>query len=303
LLAAPALAACRAAAGPQTIRIGYQKNGVLLLARPRGGLEAALRPLGPVKVEWIEFLAGPPLLEATRAGAIDIGGVGDTPPIFAQSAGAPVVAVIVPAASPIRALRDLKAARVGLTKGSSSHLLLIQALRLVGLTMADVRPIYLAPPDAASAFASGSIDAWAIWDPYLIMAEHRAPTRTLVDRGALPPSCAYLIAYRPFAGRAPQLLAAVLDELAVQSAWGDAHADQAAAIISARTGIPDDIAILCMRRAPLALEPITPQIVARQQAAADIFRAQDFIPAPVAVKDAIWTGWRPVASPSAGAPT
>ena len=307
LMAAPAIAGCRPSAAAQTIRIGYQKNGVLLLARARGGLEAALKPLGPVKVEWIEFVAGPPLLEAMRAGAIDIGGVGDTPPIFAQSAGAPVVyaaavpdadaaeAVIAPAASPIRTLLDIRGARVGLTKGSSSHLVLIQALASIGLTMADVRPIYLAPPDAASAFASGSIDAWAIWDPYLAMAEQRAPTRTLVNRGALPPSCAYLIAYRPFAERAPRLLAAVLDQLAAQSAWGNAHVDEAAGIIAARTGIPKDIAVLCLKRAPLALKPVTPDIVARQQAAADIFLAQSFIPAPVMGKDAVWTGWRPTA--------
>lgn len=305
LIAAPAVAACHPTAAVQTIRIGYQKNGVLLLARARRGLEEALKPLGPVKVEWIEFVAGPPLLEAMRAGAIDIGGVGDTPPIFAQSAGAPVVyaaavpdadtaeAVITPAASPIRTLRDVQGARVGLTKGSSSHLLLIQALASVGLTMADVRPTYLAPPDAASAFASGSIDAWAIWDPYLAMAEQRAPTRTLVNRGGLPPSCAYLIAYRPFAERSPRLLAAVLDQLAKQSAWGNAHLAEAAAIIAARTGIPKDIAALCLKRAPLALKPVTPDIVARQQAAADIFHVQGFIPAPVVVRDAVWSGWRP----------
>ena len=305
LAGAALLAACRPLGAGATVRIGYQKSGVLLLARARGGIEAALKSFGPVKVEWIEFVAGPPLIEAMRAGAIDIGAVGDTPPIFAQSAGAPIVyaaavpdadaaeAVIAPAASPIRSLRDLKGAKVGLTKGSSSHLLLIQALASVGLTMADVKATYLAPPDAASAFASGAIQAWAIWDPYLALAQQRAPTRTLVDRGDLPKSCAYIIAYRPFAERSPKLLSAVLDFRAAESAWGNAHVDEAGRIVADRTGIPKDIAVLTLRRAPLILKPVTPDIVARQQAAADIFHAQGFIPAPVAVKDAVWTGWRP----------
>jgi len=69
------LAACRPKAGPVRVRIGYQKSGVLLLAKARGGLEAALAGVGPVAVEWIEFVAGPPMLEAMRARAIDIGAV------------------------------------------------------------------------------------------------------------------------------------------------------------------------------------------------------------------------------------
>jgi sulfonate transport system substrate-binding protein len=308
VLAAGFLTACHPALPAARVRIGYQKSGVLLLANARGGIDAALAALGPVKVDWVEFVAGPPMLEAMRAGAIDIGAVGDTPPIFAQAAGAPIVyaaavpnadaaeAVIVPAASKIRDLRGVRGLKVGLTKNSSSHLLLIEALASVGLTMADVQPVYLAPPDAASAFANGSIDAWAIWDPFLALAQQRAPTRTLIDRGALPRSNAFIIALRPFAERSAKVLAGVLDFLAAESAWGNAHVDQAAAIITGRTGIPKDIAALALRRAPLALTPMTPAVVARQQAAADILRAQGFIKDRIAVQDAVWSGWRPASS-------
>ena len=306
-LAAGALAACHPKAAPTTLRIGYQKSGALLLAWARGGLEKALEPLGPVKIDWVQFVAGPPLLEAMRAGAIDIGAVGDAPPIFAQAAGAPIVyaaavpnadaaeAVIVPEKSPLRTLKDIKGARVGLTKASSSHLLLIEALGSVGLTMADVQPKFLAPPDAASAFASGDLDAWAIWDPYLALAEHREPTRTLINRGGLQRSNSFILAWLSFAERSPKLLAAVLDFLNAESAWGDAHVDEAARIVAAQTGVPADISALTLRRAPLALQPMTPEVVAREQAAADIFLSQGFIPHPIKVADAVWTGWRPSA--------
>ena len=302
-LAAGAVAACQSK-GPAALRIGYQKSGVLLLAWARGGLEAALRRVGPVKIEWVQFVAGPPMLEAMRAGAIDIGAVGDAPPIFAQAANAPIVyaaavpnadaaeAVIVPAGSAIRTLPQIKGARVGLTKGSSSHLLLIEALKSVGLSMADVRSSFLAPPDAASAFASGAIDAWAIWDPFLALAEHRSPTRTLIDRGGLAHSSSFILAYRPFAQRAPQLLSAVLDFLAEESAWGDAHITESAQIITAQTGVPADISALVLRRAPLAIQPMTADVVAREQAAADIFHEQGFIPNRITVQDAVWSGWR-----------
>jgi len=304
-LAAALVGACAPKAAAIKIRIGYQKSGVLLLARARGGLEADLAALGPVSVEWNEFVAGPPMLEAMRAGAIDIGAVGDAPPIFAQSAGDPIVyaaavpnadaaeAVIVPAASPIRSLHDLKGLKVGLTKGSSSHLLLLEALKSAGMTMADIKPIYLAPPDAASAFSSGDVDAWTIWDPYLALAQHRAPTRTLIDRGQLPPSNSFILAYGPFAEGSPKALSAVLDFLAAESSWGDAHVEDAAQILSARTGIPLDISEQTLRRAPLELRPLDAFAVTRQQAAADAFYAQGFIPAPIRVQSAVWTGWRP----------
>lgn len=299
------LGAAGCARRPRRLRIGYQKGGVLLLARARGGLETALGRFGPVSLEWVEFVAGPPMLEAMRAGAIDIGAVGDTPPIFAQAAGAPIVyaaavpnadaaeAVIVPARSPIRSVAQLRGARIGLTKNSSSHLLMIEALETAGLTMRDVLPAFLSPPDAAGAFASGAVDAWAIWDPFLALAQARAPTRTLIDRGRLRPSNSFIVAFAPFAAREPRLLAATLDFLASVSAWENANVDAAAAIIAARTGLPIDVAVLTLRRAPFALRPVDAIVAARQQSAADIFHREGFIPRPVVVKDAVWSGWTP----------
>ncbi|AOX16123.1 hypothetical protein [Kozakia baliensis] len=39
-----------------------------------------------VPVEWSEFVAGPQLLQAISAGAIDLGQTGDAPPVFAAAA-------------------------------------------------------------------------------------------------------------------------------------------------------------------------------------------------------------------------
>ena len=74
----------------KTIHIGFQKYGKLVLLKGRGTLEEKLKVLG-YKVAWTEFPSGPPLLEALNVGAIDFGITGETPPIFAQAAGAPLV--------------------------------------------------------------------------------------------------------------------------------------------------------------------------------------------------------------------
>ena len=44
-----------------------------------------------MEVKWFEFQAGPPILEAMNAGSVSLGMTGDSPPIFAQSAGAEIV--------------------------------------------------------------------------------------------------------------------------------------------------------------------------------------------------------------------
>ena len=70
--------------------------------RQRRGLETLLNPLG-IDVRWAEFQFGPPILEAMRVGSVDIGLVGDTPPIFAQAAKSDLLYV---AAVPSRRLGD-----------------------------------------------------------------------------------------------------------------------------------------------------------------------------------------------------
>jgi sulfonate transport system substrate-binding protein len=65
------------------IRIGYQKNGVLVIARQQATLEKHFASQG-IAVTWLEFSSGPPMLEAMNVGSIDYGAVGDSPPIFAQ---------------------------------------------------------------------------------------------------------------------------------------------------------------------------------------------------------------------------
>ena len=123
-----------------------------------------------------------------NVGSVDYGAVGDSPPIFAQSAGAAIVyaagqpitngqGILVPAASPIRGIADLKGKRVGFTKGSSAHNMVVQTLEKAGLSYADITPVYLTPPDAGPAFANGSIDTWAIWDPYYAIGQAKAGRR------------------------------------------------------------------------------------------------------------------------------
>jgi sulfonate transport system substrate-binding protein len=183
----------------ETLRIGYQRYGTLILLKERGSLEQRLAPLGWT-VQWKLFVAGPQLLEALNAGALDFGITGETPPIFAQAAGAPIAyvgvepsapqgeAILVPSGSRLQSVAELTGKRVALNKGSNVHYLLVRALEAAGLHWSDIRPVSLSPADAPAAFQAGDVDAWVIWDPYMSAAETNLGARVLRDGAGLAPN-------------------------------------------------------------------------------------------------------------------
>jgi sulfonate transport system substrate-binding protein len=288
----------RAEAGVKEIRVGYQKNGVLVIARQQATLEKHFTPQG-IDVKWVEFSSGPPMLEAINVGSVDYGAVGDSPPIFAQAAGAAIVyaagqpitngqGILVPANSAIRGIADLKGRRVGFTKGSSAHNIVVQTLEKAGLTYADITPVYLTPPDAGPAFANGSIEAWAIWDPYFAIGESKQNGRILVNASEITKTNSFYIANRDFAKVHGPVLQQIIDVTASTAKWAESHRDEVAKSLSAVTGIPLDIQTVAANRSAFAVGPVTDDIIATQQGVADRFFKLGLIPRPVAVRDAVW---------------
>jgi sulfonate transport system substrate-binding protein len=279
-------------------RIGYQKNGVLVIARQQEVLEKRLAKYG-VSVKWVEFSSGPPMLEAMNAGAVDFGQVGDTPPIFAQAGGAAIVyvagqpitngqGILVRPDSNIATLSDLKGKRVGVAKGSSAHNVTVAALEKARLSFNDITPVYLSPPDAAAAFARGDIDAWAIWDPYFAIGELKGGGRVLVQASEIAKTNSFYIANRGFAARQPQLLRDVIDALSDTALWAEAHRDQIARALTDVTGVDIEIQTVAAQRSSFAIGKITDDIIATQQAVADRFYRLGLIPRPIVLREAVW---------------
>lgn len=296
----PGFARC-ACAQPATteIRIGYQKNGVLVIARQRRTLEDHFGPQN-IGVKWVEFSSGPPMLEAMNVGRIHYGAVGDSPPIFAQAAGAAIVyaagqpttngqGILVPHDSSIRTLTDLKGKRIGFTKGSSAHNVVLLALAKAGLSYADITPVYLTPPDAGPAFAQGSIDAWSIWDPYLAIGELKQNGRILLNASDVGRTHSFYIANREFAQRNRQILKQIIDVTSATAQWAEQHRDEVAQSLAAVTGIALDIQTIAANRSSFAVGLITDDIIATQQGVADRFHQLGLIPRPIVVRDAVWT--------------
>lgn len=291
-VAAAVLGHARAA---DTVRIGYQKNGSLVILRRQRTLEAQ-----GMAVQWVEFNAGPPLLEALNAGAVDFGATGDTPPIFAQAAGADLLyvgaqpirgenhAVLVRDNSPVRTLADLRGRRVAFTRGSSAHNVVVKALAKAGLTLGDVQPVALLPADAAAAFRQGSIDAWSIWDPFLAIAQQDPATRVLAQATAVAPSNSFFLARRAWAERAPAQVFALLDAINGAAAWARANPDALSGLMAEVTGVPIEAQRVAAPRGVYAVQPMDDTAIAQQQDIADTFARLRIIPVRIDVRRAVW---------------
>ena len=288
------------AAEPGVLRIGYQKNGILVVAKQRNVIEERLAKLGHA-VRWIEFSFGPPLLEALSLDGIDFGQTGDAPPIFAQAAKSSLVyaaaqenggsgsAILLPKGSTLGTLADLKGKRVAFAKASSAHNLTVAALEKVGLTYGDIEPVTLAPADAAAAFSRGSIDAWTIWDPYYAIAEGGEGVRVLATAKDIARQNNFFLASRAFAESRGAVLAEVIDVLGEVARWCGDNRPAVAELLSKGTGVPLAATRRAVDRTDYVIGPMNDRVAGEQQAIADRFHGLKLIPKPIRVADAVWT--------------
>lgn len=283
---------------PKLLRIGFQKSASLLtLLKAEGTLEKRLAAKG-IEVKWVEFPAGPQLLEGLNVGAIDFGYVGEAPPIFAQAAGANFVyvgheetapraeALIVQKDSPIRSVADLKGKKIALNKGSNVHYLLVKLLEKNGLKYSDIQPTFLPPADARAAFERGSVDAWVIWDPYTAAAQQQIGARILADGSGVVNNYAFFLAERQFASQRGDVIKDLFEVLQQTGQWINGNYKPAAAKLAPLQGLDPQVVEQTIRNYSNLVKPISPSVIEAQQKLGDTFFELKLIPKPVVVKDA-----------------
>ena len=292
------LSACSKKEESITLNIGYQKYGLLPIIKARGDLDKALKNKG-VNVKWVEFPAGPQLLEGLNVGSVVFGEAGEAPPIFAQAANANLVyianqpkaplaeALIVPKDSSIKSIQDLKGKRVVLNKGSNVHYLLLKVLEANHLKLDDIQVVYLPPADARAAFEKGAVDAWVIWDPFYAAAEKQLGAKVIATGENLVSNHQFYLADRKFAEQHPDILKAVVNELNTTTQWVSQHQSDAARLLEKPTGLPLDVLNTSISRMGFGVAPISSEVAKEQQYVADAFYQQKIIPNKINIQAAI----------------
>jgi sulfonate transport system substrate-binding protein len=235
-----------------TLNVGDQKGT---------GAEALLEASGllktlPFKVNWDDFTSGPPILEAASAGSVDIGGVGDAPPVFAASGGEGIVvvgarevptgdqdAVVVPKGSSITSISQLKGKKIAYGSGSSANYQLLTVLSTAGLTTKDVNLVNLQPAPALAAFTSGSVDAWDIWPPYVQQVVTQDGAKVVAEGTQYGSPYSFEVASKS-AVADPAKAAAIEDYLTVLDkayVWAQKNPDSWGAAWAAASGLPASV--------------------------------------------------------------
>ncbi|MFC8125574.1 ABC transporter substrate-binding protein [Streptomyces sp. NPDC057302] len=299
--------------GSLTLNVGDQK----------GGSEAVLRAAGELddlkyKIRWSTFTSGPPLLEAVNAKAVDIGAVGNTPPVFAAGANSKISvvaathgtasgeAILVPDDSPLKKPQDLKGKSVAVAQGSSAHYQLIASLKKAGLGLEDVKVKYLQPADALAAFTSGKVDAWSVWDPYTSQVLEGKQGRVLTDGDGLVNGLNFQVA-APDALQDKKKAAAVDDylrRLRKAQAWVYDHPEAWAKVWAKDTGLPYEVALAAVKRSNGTRVPVAvdKNVVTSEQEIADTFTDQKLIPRRIDFGDFVDTRFNGSLPPSTSKP-
>jgi sulfonate transport system substrate-binding protein len=284
----------------KVFRIGYQSAGDLVKARKV--LEKKLEPLG-VTIEWAQFAQGPQLMEAMNVGKIDFGAVGESPPIFAQAAGADIVYVIgtkntpltakatiiaVPPESPIQKLEDIKGQEVYFQKGSASHYFIVRALQEIGLTIKDIKVKSAPTVETRGAFIEGKIPVWVSNDPHYAIAEDLGRIRVIKDGVGLDSPGAYYVARKQFALENLGLLKVVIEELQALDLWAEANRGEVTEVLVKELKLKPSVAEkVVARRTYAGRRGLTPQLIKEQQRVADLFFDEKVIPKKIDIKDAL----------------
>ena len=281
-----------AAAVPDLSKVKLVLGDQVKLLRTKAEAAGVLDGL-PYQIEWASFQGAAPLFEAVVSGDVDTAMAADTPALAAAAGGARIklvaasvsaptgVAILVPAGSPIHSVAELKGRNVIVSsaRGSVAHYLLFGALREAGLQITDVNAGFMLPSDAAVAFSSGKIEAWATFGSYQANAEiHGA--RILRDGvginsgiGVIAASDAALADVGKRAA-----LADVLRRLALSNVWANEHPQEYGAVFQRLTGLPSDVAKLSVSRDRPQLRAIDTEIVRQLQLVADTFFSAKLFP-------------------------
>jgi sulfonate transport system substrate-binding protein len=278
LAAGLALGSVGLASAQTTLRVGDQKGNSQAVMEAAGVLKDV-----PYRIEWKEFPAAAPLLEALSAGAIETGLVGDAPFTFAAAANVPVkaiaavrqsregLAVLVPDQSAIRSFDDLRGKKIATGRGSIGHQLILAALESRGWQASDVQIVFLAPSDAKVAYSQGSVDAWSTWEPYVSQEEVLFKSRRVITAEGITPGIGFQVATPAAIRDKRPELEDFVRRLAAARAWSQGNVKSYAETWGKLMNIPTAVPLNWLARAKIRIVPIDDGVVADEQKTIDLY--------------------------------
>jgi sulfonate transport system substrate-binding protein len=271
-----------------TLRVGDQAGTGAQALLTSSGLIKKL----PFKIQFADFTSGPPMLQAMSGGSLDVGGVGNAPPVFAAAGGAKIkivgalsnnpdsAALLVPQGSKATSIAQLKGKKIAVAQGSSADYHLIWALKKAGLSPKDVTLEYLQPAQALAAFSSGAVDAWDVWSPFIEQAVAQSHGRIISNGDGETANFSYLVASQSALKNAAtsKEITTYLKTLNQAHRWANSHPAAWAATWAKATGLPVSVMTKAAKDDTQTPVPVDSKISAAEQSLVDTFSGVGLIP-------------------------
>lgn len=265
----------RIALGTQDTTINCATGGLLI--RELKLLEKYLPIDGKYKdakyeIEWKNFTSGAPLTNEMVAGKLDFGAMADFPGSFNgvahEAAGKRSLfisvlsgsikgsgnGIVVPAASPVQSISELKGKTISVPFASTAHGMLLRAVKAQGWDLdKDVRIIAQAPEIAGSALKSNRIDAHADFVPFAELFPNRGFARKIYDGSqANAPTYHGTLVDEAYAKKYPEIVVAYLRAAIEADQLIAAEPEKYSELIEKVTGIDAEVNYLF--HGPLGLQ-------------------------------------------------
>jgi sulfonate transport system substrate-binding protein len=252
------------------------------------------------------------MLLAMGSGSIDVGGVGNAPPVFAAAGGSKIAivgalqanprgsALLLPKGSSIHSIAQLRGKRIAVAQGSSADYHLLTVLNKAGLSVHDVTLVYLQPAAGLAALTSGHVDAWDIWSPFLEEAEVQNSSTALVTGTGYGSPYSFTVASRA-ALADPAKAAAIKDYLSLIAqahTWANSHLAAWASVWAKASGLSLSIMQTAANDDFSTAVPITPAVISSEQQVSDAFTTAGLIPGHVNFNDYVDTAYNSTAGAS-----
>nr|ESK57809.1 hypothetical protein F987_00051 [Acinetobacter gyllenbergii NIPH 230] len=206
------------AAIPTTLKLDYAYYApTSLVVKDQKLLEKALPN---TQIKWVFSQGSNRSLEYLNSNSIDFASTAGLAAVLSRANGSPIktvyiqsqpewTALVIPANSPIKNLKDLKGKKIAATKGTDPFLFTLQALDTVGLNKRDVQLVHLQHPDGKTALERGQVDAWAGLDPLMASAQIQSGAK-LLYRNVGFNSYSVLSVKDEFSKQSPEAIEAVI---------------------------------------------------------------------------------------------
>lgn len=279
-----------------TITIGYQAGDEIDISKLRGELKKKMKAKG-YNVKFKEFQNGSAEMQALASGSIDYARVGDTPGVTALASGTKLTyvgvggtkengtGILVKSSSGITSLSDLKGKKIAYTKGTSSQYLVMKALKKAGLSTSDVTLVNLDQTSAASAYANGSVDAWANWDPTTSKLELSGSTLVTTGKDISENNRSYLIASTSFAKKHKAASKLLVKYLGQDMKWANSHHSALIKAMAKELKLDKKVVKKMVNRRTYSFSTMNQTAISELQDIANLFYKNNVIKKKVTIKN------------------